>query len=277
MGLFTRMKNGWKLGLTSLKIIRDNTSLLLFPIISTMALLFVLLTFLGGIFGIVNQVGLESLDFMEGNEAVLLIALFIMYLISYFIIVFFNVGLVHCARQVFNDEEPSIKEGVSFATSRIASIFSWAMLAATVGVFLNVLQNRTGALGELIGGLIGMAWSIVVFFVVPVIAYENVNAVDAVKRSGQVMKEQWGEALGANFGFGLFYLIGYVILIPVGILLLNLNPIMAVVSIGLCIFLMSSVISAAKTVFISAAYLHINDQPVGEFEGEALDSIFMAK
>ena len=49
MSFFDRMSNGWKLGMTSFGIIRENPSLMLFPVLSGTSLLFISLTFLGGI------------------------------------------------------------------------------------------------------------------------------------------------------------------------------------------------------------------------------------
>ncbi len=46
MNVFNRLKNGWQLGITSFKVIRENSNLLIFPILSTTALMLVSLTFM---------------------------------------------------------------------------------------------------------------------------------------------------------------------------------------------------------------------------------------
>ena len=127
-------------------------------------------------------------------------------------------------------------------------------------------------------GIIGMVWSIATFFVVPILAYEDVEPFEALKRSGKIMKERWGEALGANFGFGLFFFLGYLIIILVGIGLgFAIHPILGIVIAVLLALLLHTVISAAETVFIAATYQHLNDEPHGNFEGDVLDNIFMEK
>jgi len=93
------------------------------------------------------------------------------------------------------------------------------------------------------------------------------------------MKETWGESLGANFSFGLFSLIGiFLVALPVGFLLGALiHPILGIVA-GIMIFmLIQMAVSAANTVFLAAAYQHINNEPTGHFREDVLDDMFVQK
>ena len=125
MGIFTRLKNGWTLGKTSLRTIKENPSLMLFPVISGTALLLVSIVILGGgafLFG-------DSLDRLSETESgagslMIYLGLFIFYLINYFVIVFFNVGLVHCAKKINEGRATDFGEGVRFALTKIGAIFS---------------------------------------------------------------------------------------------------------------------------------------------------------
>lgn len=278
MRIFDRMSKGWTLGMTSMKIIKENKSLLLFPVLSTAALITVVLTFVGGTFAVFGwDFDLFLDEAVAGNQYLAYGALFIFYLINYFIIVFFNVGLVHCARLIFDGEKPSVRDGLTFSGSRVGAILSWAVLAATVGVVLQMIEERLGWIGQIVVGIIGIAWSIATFFVVPIIAYEDVDPVEALKRSGKMMKEKWGEAVGANFSFGLFFILGYFIVIISAIFLFQIHPILGVVSAVLSILLLHTVVAAAKTVFIAATYNHMMDRPAGRFDDAALDGIFIDK
>lgn len=279
MSFFDRMSNGWQLGMTSLKTIWENKSLLVFPVMSGLALVFICLSFFGGslaVFGWDIEAFFNSLA--ETNEVLLYLLLFGFYLINYFIIVFFNVGLVHCARLIFEGKKPTVKDGLDYSGSRIVSIGLWALLAATVGVVLKFLEDRLGWLGQIVIGLVGIAWSIATFFVVPVLAYEDLGPIDALKRSGQMMKEKWGESIGANFSFAVFYILGYFVIIIATIALFFIHPILAIGSAVLAALLLHTVVSASKTVFIAATYNHMTDQPAGRFdEDDRLDSLFMVK
>jgi len=153
------------------------------------------------------------------------------------------------------------------------------VLAATVGLILKSIQENAGNLGRIITGIIGMVWGIATFFVVPVIAYEDVDPIQAVKRSAQIMKDKWGESIGANFSFGLFSLIGiFFVALPIGFFLgATINPIAGMI-VGILIFiLVQIVVSAANMVFLAAAYQHVNNEPIGHFEEDVLDDVFIQK
>lgn len=279
MNIFDRMGNGWRLGMTSIKIIKENKSLLLFPVLSSAALITVVLTFVGGAFAVFGTDFELMIDELLGtNQIVAYATLFIFYLISYFIIVFFNVALVHCARLIFDGEKPSIKEGLAFSGSRVGTILSWAFLSATVGVILQAIEERLGFIGQLVVGLIGAVWSIATFFVVPILAYEEVDPIEALKRSGKLMKEKWGEAIGANFSFGVFFILGYLIIIVATVALFSIHPVLGIVSGVLSALLLHTVVAAAKTVFIAATYNHMMNRPAGRFdEVDVLDGVFAKK
>lgn len=277
MSLTKRLSNGWDLGMTSLHIIFDNPKLLLFPLFSSLSLLVVLGSFFGGLlmtWGIDFDAWVENAN----GESLQYILLFCFYLVNYFVIVFFNVGLVFAARRIFEGKEVTIAEGLNFSLSRLSTILQWAVLAATVGVILKTIQERVGWIGQIVIGLIGMVWSIATYFVVPVIAFENLSPFDAVKRSGAIIKEKWGESLAANVGFGLFYLVGYVAIIISGLLLGYVVHVVAGIVVAvLGAITLHAVISAAQTVFLAAAYQKANDEPYGDFNGETLDSMFVNK
>lgn len=282
MKIFDRLSNGWKIGKMCLRTIKDNPSLMIFPVVSSISLILVTLSFLGGgyfLFGEEILAMTEESNAVDSLGIIHYVSLFVFYLVNYFIIVFFNVGLVHCSKMILDGKETSISIGLNFALSRIKTIFAWAILAATVGMVLKAIQERSGAIGGIITGLIGMVWGIATYFVVPVIAYEDVSPIQAVKRSAQIIKEKWGESLGANFSFGLFTLIGLILIVlPIGFILGALIHPIAGVVVGLILFLiMQTAVSASNVIFLAAAYEHVNDRPNTYFESDVLDDMFVPK
>jgi len=282
MNLFTRLGNGWKLAVQSMKVVAAHPELLLFPLFSGISLMLVLATFAGSIlavFGFNLDGMLTQFDAMEQTETLEYLLLFAYYLINFFIIVFFNVALVHSVRAVFEGDQPNIKASLQFALSKIGTIAQWALLAATVGTLLRALQDRLGFIGQIIVGIVGVVWSIATFFVVPVLAYEEISPIQAVKRSSEIMKEKWGEAIGANFSFGIFYFLGIIAIgITVGILLSLEFWIMAILS-GLAMFVLLYLFtSTAQTIFLAAAYRRTQQQPIEEYIDEnLLDQAFAKK
>jgi Family of unknown function (DUF6159) len=276
MGFFDRLGKGWKMGIASLKVIQKNKQLVLFPMISGVFLILVVASFLGIIYA---SFGTE-LDQIARHSSVTDYAItFLYYLVCYFIIVFFNVGLVHCTRIYLKGEKPSFSDGIKFSLTRLPVIFGWAMLSATVGLILKAIQENSGALGGIISGIVGVVWSIATFFVVPILAYENVGPLAALKRSSQVMKEKWGESIGASFSFGILTFVGILIIaVPLGFLFSLINPVVGVAVGILIVFLIQSIVSSAEMVFIASVYHDIvEDEPNDEFDSELLDDLFVKK
>ncbi len=281
MRFFDRLSRGWHLGITSLEVIKDHPKLLLFPVLSGAALIAILLSFSGAIIGLVGfspeafEAAMSSLE--QTGDVGVFIGLFLFYLISFFVVIFFNVALVFNAKQIFAGEELSIRAGLQFAASRIVSIFAWSVLAATVGAILRMLEERLGWIGQIVVGLIGMAWSITTYFVVPVLAYEEVGPIEALKRSTQTIKEKWGEAIGAGFSFGLLFLAGLAMAVIGGLIVGQVN-IVAGVMMGLATLLLTIVVnSAARNVFLAAAYEHTQGHTPEQFDATTLDGIFVDK
>ncbi len=276
MSFFARLSNGWKLATLSFETINRNRSLLIFPVLSGISLVLVLASFFGGTFFFAG----EQIELLLNDDTygriLAFVAIFTYYLINFFIIVFFNAALVHCAIKTLNNEATSVGDGIDFALSRIGKIFGWAVLSATVGTLLQALQE-TGKIGQIIAGIIGVAWSIMTFFVVPVLVYENRGVIDAVKTSGRMMREKWGESLSANVSFGLFHLLGIAGAVIVFIVLVQASFWLAAAVALTMILLVSIVVSAARMVFVAAVYNHVVGLPTGNFDSETLDGVFVTK
>jgi len=192
--------------------------------------------------------------------------------------VFFNMALIHCTHLYFMGEEPTVRKGIQFSLSRIRTIFSWAVIAAIVGTILKLLQENLGSIGKIITGLVGMVWNIAVFFVVPIIAYENLGPIDAIKRSAQMMKEKWGESLGASFSFGLIHFLAIVLVAGIlGIIGSLIHPLVGISLALLGVLLVAAIMSAVHTIFVSAVYHDVTGNPVKHFNQALTDNLFISK
>jgi hypothetical protein len=149
----------------------------------------------------------QLLDNNSYDEPVLYALVFAFYFVSILIAVYFNAGLISCALEAFVGRQPSLRAGLAAATRRLPQILGWALVAATVGLLLNVVQgilmDRLGFLGSLLGGLLEVARAVVTYFVVPVLVVEGVGPIEAVKRSSAILMRTWGESVGGEGGLGL--------------------------------------------------------------------------
>ena len=275
MAFSDRMSNGWKLAMSSFKILKANQQLIIFPILSAISLVLVI----GSFFTFLLAGSGWDLDNLEEiSQAGYYAVVFLFYVVNYFIVVFFNMALIHCTRLYLQGEEVTLRKGLQFSISRIGAIFSWALVAATVGLILRAIQENSGIVGKIVTGVIGLVWSVATFFVVPVIAYENVGPIDAVKRSTQMMKEKWGESLTAGFSFTLIHILGLlVICVPLFFLGSLLHPIAGAAAAVAGFFVIMAIMDAAKTIFVSAVYNNIKGDVSEHFDQMLVDSLFMKK
>lgn len=274
MGFFDRLSNGWKLSTQSFAVLRKNKQLLIFPILSSLSLILLALSFLA-VFLIPNNWDVDK-AVNESNAAHYLI-LFAFYLVNYFVVIFFNMALIHCARIYFQGGNPTISDGLSFSMKKFNVILAWASITATIGLLLRLLQE-SGKIGEIVASILGIVWSVMTFFVVPVIAYENIGPIDAIKKSTSIMKEKWGESVGASFSFFLAQIVGFLLIVlPLFLLGMIVSVSLGVVLGLIGLFLLGAVISAAQTIFISAVYHKVNNEPISDFDNDSLDSLFVKK
>jgi len=275
MSAIDRISNGWRISISCMKVLRANKQLIVFPILSGISLLLIL-----GSFGFLAFAGSGwNVNNIEiNNRGIYYLGLFLFYLLNYFIVVFFNMALTHCARLYFEGQEVSVSDGIQFSFSRIGVIFSWALFVATVGVLLRLMQDNLGWIGKIITGLIGIVWSITTFFVVPILAYEELGPIDAVKRSGSMIKEKWGEGLGAGFSFGLVNFAGVILIAVVAFAIGALvNVYLGIVLGVLGLLCLMAIMSALQSIFITIVYNDVNGKLNIPFDKKIFDDLFVQK
>ena len=150
--------------------------------------------------------------------AAILSVAFAFYVLSYFVIIFFNSALVFAAHERLAGGNPNIRSGLSGASQSIATIFVWAVVAATVGLILNILSSQArqrggmmGMISHIIISMLGAAWTLITFFVVPLIVIERRSFGDAFKTSLSMLRRTWGEQIVANFGLGIAAFLAFLV------------------------------------------------------------------
>jgi hypothetical protein len=84
-------------------------------------------------------------------------------------------------------------------------IAEWALLATVVGTAIRAVENRLGLVGRILGVAGGLAWAVATFLVVPVLAFEDVGPVEALKRSSSLLKARFGTVARSGLRFGLLF------------------------------------------------------------------------
>jgi Family of unknown function (DUF6159) len=204
MGKFSR---SWQLVKQSFAILRSDKQLMLFPILSAAACLLVTAVIAtGGTLVILPEIASAAAAgqrFQPNQSPWFLPGMFLLYVCNYFIIVFFNVALVGVANSRLMGGTWTFRDGLELAWARKGTILQWALVAATVGMILRTLEERMGVIGKLITRIIGVVWTLACYFVVPVLAFEDLTPFDAIKRSSKLFRDTWGEKVIGGFSFGL--------------------------------------------------------------------------
>ncbi|HEV8068286.1 MAG TPA: DUF6159 family protein [Planctomycetaceae bacterium] len=279
--MFEKISNGWELMKSSAQVLREDTNLLVFPALSGIACLFVsasfaLPLFFSGAFAIdgnANQVAHNPLAYVVG---------FAFYFCSYFVIIFFNSALVACAVIRFNGGTPTLSDGFQAAAARLPQIAAWSLVSATVGFVLKMIESRSERVGEIVSGLLGLAWGVATFFVVPVIVVEKAGPFEAMQRSMSILRRAWGEAFVGNQGIGFFiFILAVLAFIPAGLGLLIGSGIAIAVGIAITAVLeigLAIVSAALHTILLGALYVYAAEGRVPyAFDGSVLRSSFAAR
>jgi hypothetical protein len=191
--------------------------------------------------------------------------------------VFFNAAMVACAAIRLGGGQPTVADGLRAAASRLPVIAGWALVSATVGLILRIIEDRSDKIGQIVAGLLGMAWTVVSFLVVPVLVIENKGPIAALKESTGLLKKTWGEQLISNFSFGMIFV---VLSIPAfALILLGFylgGAVVGIVCVGLAaiyLITLGLIQSALQAIFQTALYLYARDGQVPEgFRAEVLES-----
>jgi hypothetical protein len=209
------------------------------------------------------------------------LVLFAYYFCNYFVVVFFNSALISCALVRFNGGEPTLGDGLRVAMARLPQILAWALVSATVGVLLKVIENASDRVGEIISAILGVAWSVMTYFVVPVLVVERVGPIDAIKRSMEILRRTWGESLIGNVGLDLFVFLLFIPVIIVGVIGFALLGTMPPVGIALLVLaaigggLVAAIGPALHGIFLAAIYQYAAEGRVPDgFDKSAMRSAF---
>lgn len=252
--MFQKLENSWQLVKASAAVLKADKELVVLPAISAVALILVSASFAVPAFFFGNALSLENVD------AFAYIGLFLFYFVQYSVIFFFNAALVGAALIRLEGGDPTVADGLRIAWNRIGAILGYAAIASTVGLVLQVVKERSNTLGSIVTSIVGVAWSVMTFLVVPVLVTRDISPVGAIKESASILKKTWGEQIVGNSGVGLaftmFHILWTILMIPCFILAASSGigvAIAAVVVVAVLGYLSLALLGATLSGIYSAA------------------------
>lgn len=301
-----RFERSWLLLKSSLSIIGRNKQLLVFPLVTFICTAGIVLFFLGPPIlrptgnpytsaehwkTISHSLFTETGDGGRAHFALTRGAMIyagFLYFIAMFIGTFFNVAFYHEILAALTGQPVSLGRGLKFAFSKLGSIFMWTLFAGLVGLIIKLIEERLDWVGQIIGRLVGLAWSVAAVFAIPIIVRQegNANPIAVLQKSADVLKRTWGEALIGYAGLsianslvalGSFIWLGATIAISVVLHAYWLIVIAAIVWIC-ALFIWSYVAGVASNVYRGALYLYASEGVVPEpYNQDILDMAWKFK
>jgi hypothetical protein len=275
-----RISNSFALVKASARVLQLDKELMVFPLMSGIATLLVIASFITPIF----LVGPELFD-SENPSYLAYVLGFLFYLVQYTVIFFFNAALVGAALIRLDGGDPTVSDGLAIASKRMGSIIGYAAIAATVGMVLRAISERSGLVGKIVAGLMGMAWTLTTYLTVPILVTKDIGPIDAVKESAKIFKRTWGEQVIGNFGMG-----AAVTLIGLAWTAVSVVLIVAMASLGMGLSILAAVgimvlgyvvlalwASALNGIYTAALYRYAMTGETGLFDAQIMGNAFRPK
>ncbi|MDO2970293.1 DUF6159 family protein [Mycobacteroides abscessus] len=262
MAFANTLSTSWQIFKTSAKVLSSRKELAVFPLLSGITSLLVLV-------GMVT-LGVLLLPATTGDSIPPLF--YPVFAIGYFIVMyvatFWQAALISQANIALEGGDPSVAAGISAAAQRGGRLLPWVLITGVVSWIISAVEERV----PFIGRFLDVAWRVVSFQVLPTLVLENVGAIDAVKKTRETLKNAWGHnvvgIVGLNFFTALLSLPG------IGLIYLGVAANMAAatgvfVLFGVLWILVASIVGAALTgIFQTALYRFTVDGHVpGPFAG----------
>lgn len=261
------LRRSWDLTKQSVAVAADNPELLMFPALSV----FILFILDGPVFPQVIRILAKPSPSGYG-------LLLVLYCASDFVIIFFNSALMAAVAMHLDGEDATVVDGLRAAARWIVEILAWSLIAGTVGLAIQVLEERLGKSRRLIGNVVEAAWSVATFFVIPVIIFEGQSDLQALRRSTELFQRQWGTEVAGRLGLSAVFFVMGLAALMVSALMATVGLGAALIVAGMSFLLLYLLHEAAEGVFVVALYRYATTGAVvGGFTPAQMQTAFMPK
>ena len=167
--MFDRISRSWSLAGQCWDVLKEDPALLVFPLLSSIALFVLLGSFALPVFALYHS--LQPV-MMDGNTTHVRRLLFYLtmygfYVVSYAVMMFFNSALISVALKRLDGESASVGDGLRMALANLPAILAYAIIAATVGAILRAIEERVGFVGRIVVAIIGAGWTLATAMTLP--------------------------------------------------------------------------------------------------------------
>ena len=273
------IRASYLLFIETFKYLWSDNELLWIPILSGLTQLF--------LFGVIAVMWLIPFGFLgEGGntqemqhiQGIEYLYIFVLYVISAFTAAYSQAIVTHIVYTRVRGGDATLWNGIATAGKHWMTLFAWACITSTVGIILRVIAERSSILVKIIVLILGSAWSVLTYFVVPAIIIDNKSAFSAIGHSGAVFKRTWGETLVANISLALVFMLAFFALSVFGGVVAatrGVDDFFVIIPIFIIVGVFSTVLDNVLRVLL---YVYASEQIIPtNFNKELLESILSRK
>ncbi|MGC8581320.1 MAG: DUF6159 family protein [Thermoplasmata archaeon] len=275
--MFQTLSESWRISKTAFRMIKEDKALLLFPVVSALALIGIVILLAVSSFLVI----FSSIQSGTDKDALIAIIWITGYFMLWFVHTFFSAALINASMIKLNGQQASFSDGIEGAKSQWKKIFLWAIFAGTVGIIINIIASKLKGFGKLILSIAaGAVWGIATYFILPVLLYENLSAWQSLKRSASIYWNNFGNTFISNMIVNAIIIggvLGGIVMVVAGIFITAHTFLLGIVLIlaGVVLAAISVLIgSAVNGVLIAALYKYAT---TGKLEEGLVPSHYVGK
>jgi hypothetical protein len=272
-------------------VLGRHRKLLVFPLLSLVALYVIFMYFLGPLmfhttsaelgyaFWHTGRHGLPAGTYSIRNLPFGWFA--VTHLVGMFVATFINFAFYSQVIQALNGGQVSVARGFKLALARLPSIVAWSLFAGTLGVLLRMLQERLPLVGQWITGLLGFAGSVAAALVIPVMLNEPraTSPIGYLRISANLVKRVWGEGLIGTVSMamaGVFVMMAVMLL---GAIIGMVTQLHWITSLGILAFVgIAVLLECLAGIFRCGLYIYATEGvPPGPFDADTLNRAWTVK
>ncbi len=214
--MFERISRGWRITKQSFRLIGKDPEMLAFPLLgsalATAGVVAISAAAGGGAY-LLDPALMDKLSQQAGEEptmsAGMLFYIFAVSFVATASSIYANFAVLNTMRVRLDGGDATFMDSVKAANGRLGDIMKWSLVVTSVGLVLHAIESacqRLGGIGSLIArglaALMGGAWNVVSFMVVPAMVMDGVGPKEGLERSVGALKKSWGEGLTAHVSLG---------------------------------------------------------------------------
>jgi Family of unknown function (DUF6159) len=283
-----KAQRSWSTYKASLRIVRSDARLLVLPVVSMLSLIITTAVFLVGVWKLhpfanfndssqqifetqqTQQNGRLSFTFASG--ALAFFGLWVVTAIG----MYFNAALIWAANERIEGRRASVGSALSSVWRFAGPLGLWALFSCTVSFAVRQATSRVGFLGRIVVSVVGVAWSLATFFVLPILILEGASVNDAFTKSKSLIRKTWGEQLIGGFAGSVVFMPAFFLLTVCSGGLMFLNVWIGVVFLVVGMLALISVDQAVSVIYSLVLYRFTQTgmAPAG-FDQSAIEGAFV--